>query len=135
MAYINWNNDLSVKIDSIDEQHKKLIDLINEFYENIQKRSNHENISALILGMKDYTIKHFQEEEKYMQQLDYQDYTSHKREHDTFLSKVTTLEEKFNGGKLIISFEITGFLKDWLKNHIQGVDKKYSDFFISKGVR
>jgi len=134
MAFMNWNESLSVRIDSIDDQHKKLIDLINDFYDNIQRRSNSENISELIRGMKSYTQLHFATEERYMQRLDYPNYAIHKSEHDNFMDKVTALEEKFNSGKIIISFEITGFLKDWVRNHIQVVDKQYSDFLIKNGI-
>lgn len=134
MNFLNWTEELSVNIDSIDEQHKKLIELISDFYDNIQKRSNDENISRLIKGMKEYTIRHFVTEEKYMRQYDYPDYPTHKQEHEKFIAKVKEIEEKFNSGKLIISFEITTFLKDWIKKHILEIDKKYSDFFIQHGI-
>jgi len=48
MAFINWNENLSVKIKSIDDQHKKLIEMINDFYDNIINLSNKDNISRLI---------------------------------------------------------------------------------------
>ena len=135
MAFINWSESLSVKINSIDDQHKKLIDMINDFYDNVVNRSNNENISKLISEMKKYTIVHFNAEERYMKQFSYADYEAHKKEHDLFVSKVKDVEEKFNSGKLVMSLEITGFLKDWLKNHIQVTDKKYTDFFIKNGIK
>jgi hemerythrin-like metal-binding protein len=135
MAFITWNKDLSVKIDSIDDQHKKLIELINDFYENIKNRSNNESISKLLRGMNQYTVEHFDIEEELMKKYGYPDLTVHKKEHDKFVTKVTELEEKFNSGKVIVSFEITSFLKDWWKNHIQVVDQKYSDFFIKSGLK
>jgi len=135
MAFLKWNDSLSVKITSIDDQHKKLIELINKFYEQVSHRTNDENISILIKGMKDYTQMHFDNEEKYMMQFNYPNYADHKKEHDFFISKVVELEEKFNKGKVILTFEITSFLKIWIKNHIQGSDKKYSDFFIRNGVK
>ncbi|MFA6400255.1 MAG: bacteriohemerythrin [Salinivirgaceae bacterium] len=135
MAFITWNKDLSVKIDSIDDQHKKLIELINDFYENIKNRSNDESISKLLRGMNKYTVEHFNVEEELMKKYGYPDIEAHKKEHDKFVAKVTELEEKFNNGKVIVSFEITSFLKDWWKNHIQVVDQKYSDFFIKSGLK
>jgi len=135
VAFITWNKDLSVKIDSIDDQHKKLIELINDFYENIKNRSNNESISKLLRGMNQYTVEHFDIEEELMKKYGYPDLTVHKKEHDKFVTKVTELEEKFNSGKVIVSFEITSFLKDWWKNHIQVVDQKYSDFFIKSGLK
>lgn len=135
MAALTWTESLSVNIKSIDDQHKKLFDLINDFYENINSRSNNENILKLLDGMKQYTCKHFSNEERFMVSLNYPDYETHKKQHEVFIKKIDELENKIRSGYLVVSFEITGFLKDWIKNHIQKVDKKYSDFFIERGVK
>lgn len=134
MTFLSWSEELSVNIDSMDNQHKKLIELISDFYENIKKRSIDENISKLIKGMKDYTLIHFTTEEKYMKKYNYPEYQSHKNEHEKFVAKVNEIEKKFNSGKMVLTFEITNFLKEWVTNHILEVDKKYSDFFIQHGV-
>lgn len=134
MPALNWTNDLSVKIDSIDNQHKKLFGLINDFYDSISKQSNTELILKLVKGMREYTVLHFTNEEKYMQSLNYTGYAAHKKEHDSFVAKVNELENKLNDGTVIVSFEITSFIKDWIKNHIQKTDKQYSDFFIKNGI-
>ncbi len=135
MATINWTEELSVNILSIDEQHKKLVDLINEFYKNITNKSSKESISALINSLKEYTVFHFSTEEKYMKQYNYPGYLSHKKQHDFFVNKVLDFEERFNNGKLILTIEITNFIKDWISKHICHADKKYSDFFIQKGIK
>ncbi len=70
-----------------------------------------------------------------MTKYNYPDYITHKKEHDIFIAKVSDLEKRFKSGGIIITFEITSFLKDWLKTHINGTDKKYSNFFIKHGVR
>ena len=135
MALVTWNNNLSVHIESVDNQHKKLIEMINEFYDNIINRTNIENISKLISELKKYIVEHFSFEEKYMKQFNYIDFRPHKAEHDAFVAKVNEVEEKINNGKLVLSLEITSFLFDWLKNHIQITDKKYSDLFIQNGIK
>jgi hemerythrin len=135
MAIFKWDESLSVKIQSIDKQHMKLIDMINDFYEHITCRSNGENISKLIAGMREYTQIHFLTEEREMVKYSYPNYLAHQKEHVIFIEKVMAVEEKIKSGKLIVSFELTGFLKDWLKNHILHTDKQYSNFFIEKGLK
>lgn len=135
MAFIEWNSSLSVKIDSIDNQHKKLVEMINSFYDNIEKKSKNDLISGIIVKMKNYAILHFNTEEKYFKQFYYPQYEQHKLEHDKFIEKVADVEKRFNEGKLVLTLEITNFLKDWLKNHIQGSDMKYSEFLIRNGVK
>jgi hemerythrin len=135
MALVTWNEALSVNIKSIDDQHIKLIQMLNEFYDNITNRSNIENISKLLISLKKYTQEHFSLEENYMKQYHYPLFNAHKREHDFFLAKVEGIEENLKNGKLVLSLDVTSFLFDWLKNHIKGTDKKYSDFFIENGIR
>jgi hemerythrin len=125
---------MSVKIKSIDKQHQRLFDLINDFYANIDLQSNNDLILKLVHGMKNYTIFHFNEEEDFMKQNKYENYEEHKKEHQEFINKVLELEKKIQSGKIIVSYEITSFLKDWIKKHILSTDMKYSDFFIKHGA-
>ena len=134
MSLIKWTEELSVNINSIDNQHKILVNIINDFYDKIENKSNNELISELIKNMKDYTIIHFNTEEKLFEKYNYVDTKEHKKEHDDFVKKVSDLEKRYNEGKMILSFEITNFLKSWLINHIQGTDKKYSKFLVQNGV-
>ena len=135
MAIIEWDKSLSVKISSIDVQHKKLIDLINSFYENINQGSTKEKILELIKALKDYTVVHFSTEEKYMKQFHFPGYESHKKEHDRFVETVLNFEEKYKNGKFVLTLEITNFIKEWVTKHIMGTDQKYADFFVQKGLK
>jgi hemerythrin len=134
MAAITWDETLSVKINSIDLQHKKLIDLINSFYENLDKNSNKEKILTLIRALKDYTLFHFSSEEKYMKLAGYPDFEKHRIEHQKFVATVQDFEDRYEHGKLLLSIEITGFIKEWITKHIKGVDRKYSDLLVQKGI-
>ncbi|MBN2756345.1 MAG: hemerythrin family protein [Bacteroidales bacterium] len=128
MAFLNWENSFSVGVDSLDEQHKVLIEMINDFYENIKTRSNKENISLLLKKMKEYTILHFKTEEAYLKKINFPQTENHKKEHDKFIEKVADVEKKFNEGKMVLSVEITTFLKEWLKTHILIIDMKYANY-------
>lgn len=128
MALLSWDESLSVKIDKMDEQHQQLFDLINRFYDEVGKQSQKQLISDLIKGMKEYTILHFSEEEQLMQQHGYPGLAQHKKQHSDFIDKVNDLQEKYEAGKMIISIEITNFLKDWIKNHIKDSDQQYNKY-------
>lgn len=135
MEVISWNDTLSVKINSIDAQHKKLVELINTFYENIQKGSTKGKLLELIDALKQYTVYHFSTEERYMMRFNFPEYKNHKQEHDKFVETVLDFEKRYKNGKLILTVEITNFIKEWVTNHIKGTDKKYSDLLIKNGVK
>ncbi len=124
MPLIEWTQDLSVNIDVIDAQHQKLVDMINDFYTQVANKSNKDLIGRLITQMREYTEIHFKTEEEYYERYRYKDVSQHVRKHKEFVAKVNDLEKRYSQGKLIITFEITNFLKDWLVNHIQKSDKE-----------
>lgn len=135
MAILKWSDSLSVSIESIDNQHKKLFDLINSFYEGLNKKADQSNMIKLIHGLRDYTTLHFNKEEELMKKYSYPDFKNHKAEHTKFISTINDYMERIKSGKLIISIEITNYLKNWISEHISIKDKQYSDFFIKNGVK
>lgn len=135
MAYINWADSLSVKISSVDDQHKKLFDLINSFYEGISQGSNKETMLKLIMGLKSYTVTHFTHEERLLRQAGYPDFDNHKRQHEDFIKKVNEFQEKYTSGKLILSLEVTGFIKTWITEHIMKTDKMYATHLANAGIK
>ncbi len=132
MAVIQWDASLSVQNDVLDKQHQKLIDMLNNFYAQIKVKSNNELIANLIREMRLYTATHFRTEEEILQDVAYHDYEAHHAEHEEFLKKVENLEQRFKNGQVIVSFEITSFLKSWLLDHIKEKDQKYAAYIKGK---
>lgn len=135
MAYLEWNDRLSVKVDEFDKHHKKLVDLINKLYDAMTGGQAREIISRILLELVDYTKYHFVAEEARMKANGYQGLPGHKAEHDGFVSSVVEFKTKFDGGNVSsTSIKVLNFLRDWLIKHIQGTDKLYSEFFNTRDV-
>lgn len=135
MSYIKWTDDYSVGVKTMDEQHKRLIDLINEYYEGIMQKKNKEALAKMMQGLLDYTKYHFGDEEKLMLQSGYAKLPAQKNQHEHFVNTIRDYQKRIDEGKMLLSIEITGFLKDWLVRHIQGEDKAYGPFMNAKGIR
>jgi len=134
MVAMEWTDQLSVGIPSIDKQHQKLIKLFNDFYDSIQKKDSKERIAFVIKGLKDYTVEHFNSEEANMRMYHFPGYIAHKKDHDDFVQAVHDFEDRFHQGKLILTVEITTFIREWITKHIMDIDKQYTAFFIQKGL-
>ena len=132
---IQWSKDLSVGIEEIDEQHKVLVNLLNQLHDAIIHQHGSEVTKAILQELLEYTRVHFAVEESIMRILGYPDYEEHKRHHKQLLDEVRLLGEKVAGGKKAIGFELLHFLKVWLTKHIMEEDKLYVPFFLSKGVK
>lgn len=134
MAYMNWSDNLSVDVKEIDSQHKKLIRMVNDFYDGIQADDTRA-LGRLLTSLVIYAVYHFQTEEKYMDKFKYTDTADHKREHQLFVEKVADIKKRFDEGRLVLSVEITNFVKEWIVKHVMGSDKKYSRCFVENGLR
>lgn len=135
MALIDWNNSYSVNVKEIDDQHKKLIDLINKLYDEMKNGHGKEALSGVLKELVDYTKYHFQAEEKLLSKYNFPNFAAHKKEHEELTKKVEEINEKIASGKMVISSSVLTFLKDWLNNHILVEDKGYSSYLNNKGVK
>ncbi len=137
MSEIQWNDELSVNIDEIDDQHKNLIRIINRLDDAVSQGHRSKKTvppTDVLSEMIDYLEYHFSTEEKYMIEFDYPEYDAHRAEHELFVGKVTTFTEEFRKGKKDLSNDILLFLADWYLNHIKNTDAKFGPFLIAKGL-
>lgn len=131
MSLLNWTEDLSVNINGIDNQHKKLVDLINELHSAMKDGKGKDKLGPILTELIEYTKYHFSAEEKLMQQKNYPGYSKHKNEHDIFTKKIVEFNNQYNSGSLSLSIDVLMFLKEWLVVHIKGTDKQYSPYLAN----
>ena len=136
MPLIEWTAELSVGIESIDQQHKKLINMINALNDAMLTNSSNELLEKIFTGLAAYTQKHFTYEENMFAEFGYTNSVEHKRQHTELIAQAIELKERFiENPQGTISADLMVFLKRWLTNHIMRTDKEYSEFLRSKGVK
>ncbi len=133
--FVEWSDTLSVGIEEIDEQHKVLVDLVNQMHEAIHQRHGSDVVIGILGKLAEYTRIHFAVEESLMRILNYPGYEEHKEIHEELLHTVQDLQEKVASGKKSIGFELMHFLKTWLTKHIMEEDMQYSGFFLKAGAQ
>ncbi len=127
-----WNDDYSVRIPSIDAEHRQLLKFANKFAAAIKHNKGREHLDYLFMNLLDYTKVHFTNEEKLFEKYNYPKKDEHFAEHQQLLQTVINLNRERN---IYFPSNITFFLLAWIKDHISQQDKLYSDFLIKKGVR
>lgn len=134
MLSIKWNNEkMNLGISLIDEQHKKLVELINKIVVSIENNTQVENVEKLIEELIEYTKYHFSTEEKLFieHNLEIKDIEKHKNEHKNFIDKsmgiYSNIKEdnsfKNNQGIEVLT-DLYDYLTRWLVNHILIEDRK-----------
>jgi len=134
MSFIQWKDAYSVKIEEIDEQHKKLIKLITQLADAMSVGKGRDVLGRVLTELVNYTVYHFQTEERFFRQYDYPEYEKHKQIHDALTEKAKELKTEFEQGNKLISVNVMHFLSDWLNTHILEEDKKFGPFLNSKGM-
>ncbi len=129
-----WDDKYAVGIKEIDEQHKKLVELINDLNEAIYTGQGCQKLETVFKEVIDYTITHFSFEEDLLRSNDYPDIMAHEKKHKELTKEAMDLQEQFEGGNFLITMQVMNFLKDWLVTHILEIDKKYETFLKDKGV-
>ncbi len=132
---LRWSDAYSVNIGLIDRQHKQLVELVNQMFAALKSGHGKDVVGQILADLVDYTQKHFAEEERMMARHGYPGLEEHKREHAALVRQVGEYAARLEQGSVSVSSELFNFLKGWLINHIQSVDKQYGPFLNQKGVR
>jgi len=133
---LTWTSDMSLGIQSIDDQHKKLFELINKLQDAMSKGESRAVLGEIFEGLINYTVDHFGFEKNIFETHGYSEITEHLGEHDRFVKKMQDLQGQFQtNSNFMIGVDVMKFLTDWLVNHIQGEDRKYVTFFQEKGIQ
>lgn len=135
MAIMKWDESMSVGVFIFDQQHKKLIGLINQLHDAMVVGKGKEVLGEVLTELIRYTEYHFKAEEKLFEQYAFPDVHKHTQEHAELTTKAKDLKNAFDSGKTMMSLETMNFLKNWLNNHIMKSDKLYGPFLNSKGVK
>ena len=131
---ITWTNSYSVRNETIDNQHKKLVGMINELYDAFINGKANEVISEILKRMVEYTDYHFATEEKIFEKYNYPMFDEHKEKHEGFVKKVIDFQIGYEACDVSLSYEVMDFLRKWLIEHIMGEDKKYMKYFLENSI-
>ena len=117
-----------IGIDMIDEEHKQLFKYADEAYELLHDEftpDKYDKMDIILEKLRDYTVKHFADEEQYMESIHYKKMFTQKVQHMEFVQKLDEFIEHHSDEEMDQDEQIMGILKyltDWLINHILYVD-------------
>ena len=121
MALLVWQAELDTGIDVIDQQHQRIVALLNQ----LDVATGRDDQAAVLEELVDFTLSHVAFEEELLEESGYTFGPAHKRVHDMFVRRVGEYRMRFEAGEDITT-ELKSMLARWLFNHIRGDDKSYS---------
>jgi len=138
MALIEWNDSLTLGISVVDQQHERLVGIVNRLHEATLEGRGTDVIGEIVDELIIYTATHFSTEEKYFAQFEYPDAEEHKREHDALIAKVNAFAYDIDRARLnsgpALATELLQFLQIWWRYHMMETDSKFVALFKEKGL-
>jgi hemerythrin len=135
--HVSWSNTYSLGVKLIDDQHKGLIDFVNDLFNHASGNEKRERayFAEVIQQAVQYIKEHFQAEEKLMIGTKFPGYAEHKKVHDEFTLTVVKAVKDFEAGKRLVLEKFALFLRDWILTHIAIMDRQYADYFRKIATR
>ncbi|WP_445366322.1 bacteriohemerythrin [Methylomonas sp. BW4-1] len=125
MSILTWNDQLLVGIESVDNQHRHLVALINRLDELNALGADLQTMLETVKQLVEYTVEHFQHEEQLMMEAGFnprmQD--QHCQQHQEFIDKMQQVHVEAQSDVSVLSKDLLDFLVDWLCHHILKTDK------------
>lgn len=128
MKDLVWGKVLSVEIDEIDDDHRKLMDLFNILNHALSEGESQEYLKAVLEELINCTVWHFSHEERLMLKHDYKDIEEHKEVHRELVQAASELQDKILQTDNVITDDDLMFLERWLTGHILTDDMKLGEY-------
>ena len=132
-----WTETSSVGVESIDEQHKQIVEIANRLFREIVRDTGVESIFEILDEMARYAEQHFAYEENLLKEHGFPSdkLEQHLAEHQALTAQVHDFIQKARLDNDLIDLEVYDFLRDWMNDHLSRTDKEYALFLSSRGVR
>lgn len=130
-----WQEKYSVGVKLIDDQHKIMFATINKLLDMLSGMPQKIEIDEVVLKLVEYKKFHFETEEKYFDQFNYENSEEHKSKHQDFNNKLDELVAKNKEDSITLAFSLVDFLEDWLLDHLITEDQKYVACFAKNGLK
>jgi hemerythrin len=134
-----WSDSYATGIAKIDEQHKVLVNTLNEAHARLGDQPTREILDDITRNLLSYALYHFETEEVLMQAHAYtserpEESTRHHQEHRDFSQTVVKLRNGIKEGQLVSRDELITFLSHWLVNHILHTDQKLGAYLAERDL-
>lgn len=135
MALMVFSDKMIDGVAEIDEQHRGLIDIINDLYEIALKRGGQQTLDDVFDRLDDYTTSHFEREEALFAKHGYPELASHQEQHKALLRTIATYRKRpREGQETLVALDLLHHLKQWLAQHMIDEDKKACAYLNAKGI-
>jgi len=123
---IQWKDEYSVSVVSMDAHHQRLIDLINRLHAAMRSKQTSAVLRGCLREVVAYTHYHFKAEEDLLRKAGYSGLDNQIKSHTQFIKTIEDAQARWQAGDNTVPQELIKLLERWLIQHITGMDRQYS---------
>jgi hemerythrin-like metal-binding protein len=127
MPLMTWEASLDVGVETMNREHREILDLMNRLYDAHGAAQTGAGVNTLVDRLGAVCAKHFADEEEFMRKIAFPALIPHKQLHQRLLERYTGYAEQIRANHGRPTDEFFDFLKFWLTSHIKGIDTKYGE--------
>ena len=128
MKDIVWSRVLSIGVEEVDEDHRKLVTIFNILNHAVTEGEPADYLAAVLEELINCTVWHFSHEERLMLKYRYDDMADHKEEHRALIASAKALQQEILEKGTRLADEHIAFLERWLTEHILTADMRLGSF-------
>jgi len=134
MSLFEWTPDFSVSVQRFDNDHKKLISLVNTLNQAMTEGRGRAVVEATLNELTDYAKRHFAGEEEAMKRANYPGLEAHVAEHRALAEQVGKYLAEWKKNASTSPVDLLFFLRGWLEKHILHSDRLYGGAMNKAGI-
>ena len=124
MRTIEWKDEFSVGVPSIDHEHRELIESINGLIEVARDGGSYEKVSGALGEIYTQIGAHFALEERIMRNARYDGYPEHKEDHEDLLDELRDIMDRVDYDGAYDEDRLCKELERWFSVHFQTQDAR-----------
>jgi hemerythrin len=131
---IEWTPDLATGIELVDDQHRALYRSVAALHDAM-KTNHRERVLDVFVYLQRYALEHFTTEEGEMARAGYGGLAGHREAHARFTTDLAAWRDRLDAGVTLSGVvELSGWLGQWLRNHVRGHDAEMARFLRARAA-
>lgn len=128
MTLVEWRDEFKTGIDEVDFEHRQMIELINESYNEAKTQTSGMAVMDFLGEIFEKISAHFALEEKIMRERNYDQYKEHKEDHERLLDSIRDIMDEYMDESAMDEEKFGALLKEWFVNHFSTRDVRMHNF-------
>jgi hemerythrin len=135
MALMTWRDQYSVGIETLDNQHKAVLRILNEIHAASLRGKAQEVAGPLLSQLVSLASEHFSAEERLMESTKFPGLAEHRAKHREMAGRIADLASRHEKRDAAVYLQLLYFVRDYQSKHMQNEDQEYARWLSAHGVK